>query len=300
MNLLRKSYLFAASFMIVFAQQGVAEHWPNEVVSVTYGDGAGFGQEYFPENILGPPDSNATPQSPSSDPAQILTLGTGGEIILLFPDGIFNGPGPDLTVFENPFLFGNPPRSYTETGVVSVSMDGALWVEFPFDPETLEGLAGVTPTNGSADPLDPEVSGGDSFDLTEIGLDSIYYVRIVDADQRAQDLGSSFDLDAVAAIYASPLPAGVHEGQNATPTSAMIVRAWPNPFNSHVALEFSGKIRLPVGLKMYNLCGRVVSESVAYSSIQHWSADHLPSGTYFLRAMDSDGRQVTITLQLVR
>ncbi|MFN2350612.1 MAG: hypothetical protein ABR497_01560, partial [Kiritimatiellia bacterium] len=125
--------------------------------------------------------------------------------------------------------------------VVSVSQDGLHWQQFPvrfsprFDPATGElnlkhpycyhtGFAGVNPvlSNGlDPDPTDPQVSGGDSFDIAELGLEWIRYVRIQstgnrwlhDADgvliHHTDDFGAAsrgdskagFDLDAIAAVW---------------------------------------------------------------------------------------------------
>jgi hypothetical protein len=50
--------------------------------------------------------------------------------------------------------------------------------------------------------LDPSVSGGDPFDLAEIGVARARYVRITD---RVDQVGLSgvFDLDAVGVIHSS-------------------------------------------------------------------------------------------------
>lgn len=88
---------------IVFSRVA-AVPWPERVVEVHYGPGAGFGQEQFPVNILGPPDPNSSERVPSSDPNELLTLGSGGWIILAFEDlPIQDDTGADFTVFENPF-----------------------------------------------------------------------------------------------------------------------------------------------------------------------------------------------------
>ncbi len=176
--------------------------WGDEVVSIHYGTNAGFGQPYFPGNILGGPDTSASWFSPAYDPQQLLTLGRGGEIVLAFRDGgIYDSSGADFTVFSNPFEVHASGEFYRKCGIVSVSEDGLHWHEFPFDTTTFRGLCGATPTNGSANPLDPAVSGGDSFDLSDIGLNHAVFVKITDAADRVPDSGDSFNLDAVVAIH---------------------------------------------------------------------------------------------------
>ncbi len=292
--------LTALLVMVLSPKTGFAQgnHWPSAVVSVEYGTGAGFGQEYFPDNILGPPDSTATASAPSSSPQELLSLGTNGEIILIFEGGIVNGPGADLTVFENPFLYGDPPRSFAETGIVAVSVDGEVWYEFPWSSETFEGLAGVTPTHGASNPLDPLVSGGDSFDLADLVLEIVYQVRITDSGDSVEDSGPSFDLDAVAAIYTS-------EWQAVNPseipfTCELDANLYPNPFNStlHMQMNFSGNPDFQIS--MYDLLGREILSERVNSTRWSWQAQNLVSGTYMVRIQTVNGKSLTRTVTLVK
>lgn len=181
------------------------------VVSVTFGSGGGFGAEYLPKNVLGFPDTNARAETPTVDPNQIVGIGLGGEITLSFDRTIVDGPGPDFTVFENAFNYrlGTVERIYAEPAEVSVSGDGVTYVPFPFDSLTLDGCAGTKPTFGDHDPGDPLASGGNSFDLADIGVDSIRFIRLRDVTAiilsnpthpfRDPTL-NGFDLDAVVAV----------------------------------------------------------------------------------------------------
>ncbi len=240
--------------------QDLGDPWADSVVAFSPGPGAGFGEPYFPDNVLGPPDSMATPTSPSCSPRELLSLGTGGSIILEFVDNIIvDKEGPDFTVFENPFYIGgDTTKSYAETGIVAVGQDGIKFVEFPYDPETFAGLAGVTPTNGAADPTDPTGSGGDSFDLAEVGLAFARFVRITDADSLVQDSGPSFDLDAVVAIHSS---SGCREvNDQILPSSFLLAQNYPNPFNSNtvVSYQLSAIRPLHTTLIIYNILGQEV------------------------------------------
>jgi len=177
-----------------------ADPWPDSSPGIQYGDGAGYGQAYYPENILGPPDPDATPQYPAFGEDELLTLGKDGWVILEFTDNnVINGEGVDFTVFENVLETGSV--YFRECATVEVSQDGTSWIMFPWDPETLSGLAGVWPTTGE-DPTDPSVSGGDGFDLEDLGLEWINFIRLTDCGDSVQDQGL-FDLDAVAAVNSS-------------------------------------------------------------------------------------------------
>ena len=163
--------------LLAMAASAVAQHHADTVVMFRPGTGPGIGRgaEYFPNNVLGFPDTNARPTVPSVDPAQILSLGLGGEIILGFRTPIVDRPGADFTLFENAFHYnlGGKQRTFAEPATVAVSSDGEHFTEFPFDSLTLIGCAGITPTDGHANPLDPAQSGGDHFDLSDIGMDSV-------------------------------------------------------------------------------------------------------------------------------
>ncbi|MDP0491246.1 MAG: PEP-CTERM sorting domain-containing protein [Verrucomicrobiota bacterium JB023] len=108
----------------------------------------------------------------------IVSLGRGGEIVLSFAQPIGDGPGPDFAVFENSFS-----DSFLELAFVEVSADGSNFVRFPNDSLT----ASAVPAFGVNDPTN--VTGlagkyrggyGVPFDLAEVGLASVQYVRLVD------------------------------------------------------------------------------------------------------------------------
>ncbi|MEO1334407.1 MAG: hypothetical protein AAFV29_02130, partial [Myxococcota bacterium] len=50
------------------------------------------------------------------------------------------------------------------------------------------------------DPLDPAQSGGDPFDLAEIGVDTARFVRIEDLATQGDAPTAGFDLDAVGVV----------------------------------------------------------------------------------------------------
>ncbi len=176
--------------------------WPfaDSVVSWTPGEGAGYGQDRFPDVVLGPP----RPPEGGGGSLDVLSLGRAGEIVLGFRDRVLvDGPGPDLLVFENPFA------GWVETAFVAVSDDGVTWSEWPCDPADAAGgypgCAGVAPVLASPgsgiDPTDPAVAGGDAFDLAALGVSRARWVRIRDSGANTYaGTGGGFDLDAVAIV----------------------------------------------------------------------------------------------------
>lgn len=167
-----------------------------DVIEVNYGEGAGFGQESMPDIVLGPPMGGGDGRG-SLD---VLTLGSNGSITVAFDGVIIDEDGPDLIVFENPFI------GWLETGIVSASQDGETWYTWDCDAinqdESFPGCAGVQPVHSHPDNCmdarHPELAGGDAFDLSDIGLESARYIRVVDSG--ANVLGG-FDLDAIVVVH---------------------------------------------------------------------------------------------------
>ena len=172
----------------------------DHLVEFEPGEGAGFGQDQLPDIIFGPP-KGAGDAKGSFD---VLTLGDGGSIIVEFTDLIpIDGEGVDILVFENPFI------GWIEPGIVSASMDGVEWFtwECQLSPP-FEGCAGLTPviaheTENCLDATDPNIAGGDGFDLADISLEYARFIKIEDA--QISGLGG-FDLDAIAVVNGEVLP----------------------------------------------------------------------------------------------
>jgi len=176
------------------------------------GPGAGWGAQHLPEVVLGAPQG-ALKDGAAAGQDEVLSLGAGGEIVLTFEHDIVDGPGADFVVFENPFWIRNDPEQvWFELAEVSVSQDGESWLSFacavePTQPGQWPGCAGWTPTKKfDAElliPLDPALTGGDAFDLADLGLESARYVRIrdllEDGNSTANNVG--FDLDAVGVVH---------------------------------------------------------------------------------------------------
>lgn len=187
-----------------------ADPFVDRIVAFKPGEGAGYGQDLQPKIVLGPPKGGGM-LAPSDD---VLSLGKGGQITLEFVDNeVVDGPGPDLLVFENAFLRApgdDPSNGFFELARVEVSMDGKEWKEFPFDQVTRKGCAGhhpvlAHPGENDISPTDPEKAGGDPFDLKDVGLKVVRFIRITDLDNANGENGTAgFDLDAVAAVHSRP------------------------------------------------------------------------------------------------
>ena len=181
--------------------------YARELINFTAGSGAGYGQDKLPDIILGPPESG----TPNSGAMHVLSLGVGGEIILSFGEQtIVDGEGPDFIVWENAFwISGDPENPFAELGEVSVSTDGETWHVFPCEPDLEEGYdnhcAGWRPRLEYDPcvlvPLKPHEVGGDAFDLADLELSEIRYVRIRDLSSSGRAPSAGFDLDAVGAVY---------------------------------------------------------------------------------------------------
>jgi hypothetical protein len=165
----------------------------HSVLDYEPGEGAGFGQDQYPDIIFGPPLGGGE----NAGSLDVLSLGEGGHISFSFQDLLITDEeGPDIIIFENPFV------GWTEAGIAAASMDGEEWIEWPCDLETLEGCVGTNPVlthpDNCIDARDAELAGGDPLDLATIGLSEARYIRIRDA---AISGPGGFDLDAAVVIH---------------------------------------------------------------------------------------------------
>ena len=192
------------------ASQAFADAFVDGVWRFVPGPFAGFGQRRLPWIVLGPPQGLGF----LAGGTDVLSLGEGGEITIAFRDNVVvDGPGPDFVIYENAFHSGDQSGPvFTEFAFVAVSSDRKIWYQYPHDPATGDGLAGQTPVLANSasgiDPFAPD-AGGDRFDLADLGVDYVSYVRIVDVGGAIADAGDlvapgdkgGFDLDAVGAIH---------------------------------------------------------------------------------------------------
>lgn len=193
---------------IIFSLASFSQGFIDTVYSFTPGEGQSAGQSslYFPENIFGAPSIYAERNIAEIRPEEILSLGLGGEIILGVRNGfISNGEGDDFTIFENAFEINFNKKMYAEPAIVSVSLDSVEWFTFDFDLDSLTGLAGTNYTIGNNPNSEYGFSGGNSFDLGELGLEKIKYIKLKDTTEyilnnlehnNYDPTLSGFDLDA--------------------------------------------------------------------------------------------------------
>lgn len=146
-----------------------------DIITLDLGTHGGYGIESYPNIIYGPPVGVY----------DVLSLGNRGSITIELKDYfIVNTDGPDFTIFENPF------PGWQQCATVSVSEDGGIYHSFECDQTDVNGVfsgcAGVHEVNyGLADEdyLNASVSGGDSFDLSDLSegsVDEVHYIKITD------------------------------------------------------------------------------------------------------------------------
>jgi hypothetical protein len=229
--------------LVAISSVSHADPFLDAVVSWRVGTGGGAHEADLPGIVLGPPRGSGA----FSGSMDTFSLGLGGQVVVEFRDNVVvDQPGPDFTVFENAFLKRGlttlPP--FAEPSTVSVSADGVTWATFPCaaaEEPYYPGCAGVYPVFANADdpaspsplvPSDapiaslvdqdidhfvpPAGSGGDSFDLAEVGLAAIRFVRIDAGESVEGGQGlAGFDLDAIAGVHSietAGLPDGDGDG----------------------------------------------------------------------------------------
>lgn len=203
------------------AATAAAPETATEIVSAPGATGEGFGDPARATNgVRGGGASMGSVDVYSLDYAErsTLVLGFGGR-------AAHDGPGADLVVFENAFAIGTSDARFMDLTVVSVSADGASWLDLPHDfiaadesrysndPDDWPGFAGRTPVllhaeASAVDPFDPTLAGGDAFDLAALGAspealrirtEGARYVRLTSAPALVNpDTGAPYVHDAIA------------------------------------------------------------------------------------------------------
>jgi len=281
-----------------------SDPWGDEIVFFNEGTNWNkLGQNFFPENVLGKPGQSFCPQSddPLFNPEEFLSLGDGGEIVIKFTNNrIINNAGVDFTIFGNASYSHTDSSIETRTGIVSVSQDGTTWYDFDYNAASLTGFCGLTPTADWTSPLNPYISGGDSFDLSDVGLSWASFVKIKDCGQITQDDGT-FALDAVVAVNSEAFT-GVRDNSTTVPEQLTLNQNYPNPFNSETIISYKVPSDTYVRLTVFNSLGQHVKTliennvSTGYHSVK-WNATDITgklisSGIYFYR-LETNNRVIT-------
>jgi len=257
-------------------------HGIDEVVEFNPGTGQNNGQdeEYFPENIFGFPSEIASATTPESTPDEILSLGLGGEIIVRIKGStIKDGPGYDFVIYEN--AFNNPINGliYSEPAKVAVSQNGMDYFEFPYNEKDLSGCAGTKPTIGSEN-YDPDKYGGNKFDLADLGLKEIQYIKITDITEVIKNdpeheyydpTLTGFDLDAVVGIYVESVTSVGND---------QLELNIANIIQNKSFFKAISNTREDIDLKIYDRTGRIIiSENI--SGYFDLNLSDLSCGIYF-------------------
>lgn len=238
------------------------------------GQSAGQGPEYYPANIFGMPDTVAKVNVPASSPSSVLSLGEGGSIVVGWKGKVLtDGPGADFAVFENAFE-ASPTLRFVEPARVSVSLDGVVWHDFPWDDQTLAGCAGITPTIGSNVFVDIRQAGGDAFDIGALGLDSVRWIRITDHSVWLRErpdhplwtpVITGFDLDAAVgfSLRESGEPVTSAESETAHTSELIVYR------RGVVEARTSAQ---GCSLRIYDTAGRLLADGQHSTEAGHYSA----------------------------
>jgi hypothetical protein len=260
---------------------------------------------------LGPPDPDPllNEYNPSNKPQELLSLGEDGEIILEFTDNyILDGEGIDFTVFENAFYFYGTTDPFIEAAFVAASMDGKNWFEFPWDTTTWEGFAGVTPMFDSQNPTDPTKSGGDQFDLKDLGLPHAKFIKLTDLGSIKKEgpFNGDFDLDAVVAVNSQDgQPTTISDQDDKSPVQFVLEQNYPNPFNPKTIINYKLPITNYVELNIYNLLGEKVAilvsgrKEAGHHQVE-WDASGQASGVYLYRLRTGIGFVETKRMVLLK
>ena len=160
-----------------------------------------------PLRALGPSDG-ATVSLGDLDAVQQESGVAAGEITVAFDRPLFDGPGPDLAVFENAGAFFGGPFVFAELGFVEVSSNGRDFARFEaislnepplvnpeFDPELPESIPDNTPF--LAVPHERETLALDAlFGFSFAGLNTTNVFQL--AGTHPAGIGTPFDLATLA------------------------------------------------------------------------------------------------------
>lgn len=280
-----------SSAFVAWATGCVVERGPMRIDKPENGV-ASYGTE---NDGLGKPDGQA-----------LVSLGDGGNAVLTFDSPIYNGPGPDFAVFENPLENAQQPGFFfLELGFVEVSSDGVNYFRFPsvsnvptdtqissfgcVEPHLVHNFAGkYAPLYGTPFDLDelPDDIMLDKNNVTHVRIVDV--VGTIDPEYATYDseghmvndpwptpfASSGFDLDAVGVIHDLN-----HHSVNET--STRILTIFPNPVRDFLSVKAENVTSLTV----WSLSGQQLLKAES----NRIDLSMLPSGLYLVRVV-TDGK----------
>ena len=168
----------------------IYQGWVNIADTSVYYDGSNKATFGYPALALG---------HANGDSYNAVSMGDGGMATITFDRPIVNGQGADFAVFENGFS-----DTFLELAFIEVSSDGSRFVRFPavsltqtitqvggfgtLDATNIHNLAGKY-RQGYGTPFDLE----DIKDSTEIDLNNIRFVRVIDVTGSIDDDYATYD-----------------------------------------------------------------------------------------------------------
>ena len=249
----------------------------------------------------------------------VVSLGDGGSAILTFTSPIKNGEAADFVIFENGLIAQAAPNKYfLELAFVEVSTNGIDFVRFPsisltqtttqvgafdqLDPEKIHNLAGKYEVNYGT-PFDLE----DLIDSTNINLDSIVYVKIIDVvgninseyasfDSQGNIINdpwstpfwnAGFDLDAVGVIHFNDA-----NSVNHIYTNRENISVYPNPVKSGELLNIKFKDNLYKKISVYSVTGNLVYQEQTSKNIVSINSSKFSNLLYILQ-IETDNNIIT-------
>jgi len=140
---------------------------------------------------------------------KVVSLGRGGQMTLKFDPPIRDLPGDDFAIFENSFS-----HTFLELAFVEVSQDGVNFERFANDSVTTESSNRIIASDIDGFAGKYIVGKGTPFDLADLGLFEVSYVKLIDViggesldssgdvifDPPATQISAGFDLDGIAVL----------------------------------------------------------------------------------------------------
>ena len=161
-------------------------------------------------------------------------------------------------------------------------------------------MPGLRPLLIHSIPQNPELSGGDQFDLSDVALDYARYIKLTDLGSVKKEgaFNGDFDLDAVVAINSkSGTPSLIPNSKIQIPKLIHLAQNYPNPFNPRTTIEFTLPVSGRIKLVVFNIHGQRIKVlldeilSVGSHSLI-WDASNLASGIYFYEIISKNFRDI--------